>query len=131
MRGQGGGRGDSQQSDHMKRKSRIQAVADPRTSSVIVTAAKDLMDQVANIVATLDSVDAHQQKVVAFAIRYADPTEVQTLMQDLFQSPNARPSSSSTTQSALDERETQLEQENTTSTGTLQGGAGGAGAGPR
>ena len=63
--GGGGGRNNNNQtatSDRMKKKGRVLAVADERTSSIIVSAASELMPQIEEMVAQLDSSPAKKQK---------------------------------------------------------------------
>jgi hypothetical protein len=62
------------------RQTRVTAVPDPRTGSVIVSAAKDLMEQIAGIVAQLDSDPAKKKKVYVISVENRDPQEV---VQDL------------------------------------------------
>jgi general secretion pathway protein D len=122
------GGGSAQSSDRMKRKGKVLAVADRRTDSVIVTASRDLMSQIASMVDELDRVDAHQDMVSSFQIGYADPSEIQTLMQDLFQGTSARPSASSTASTALQQRTTQnAQQQSTSSSSSSFGGGSGTG----
>ncbi len=68
----------------------IVAVADPRTYSVIVTASKEEMPGVAEIIAQLDSSSARKQKVFVYTLENADVRQVETVLRNLFQSANAR-----------------------------------------
>ena len=61
--GRQGGLGNTQQaSERAKMKGRVMAVADQRTSSVIVSAASDLMPQIAEMIEQLDANPAKKQK---------------------------------------------------------------------
>ena len=55
---------------------RVTAVADPRTGSVIVSAARDLMPQIASIIEELDSDPAKKKKVYVIKVENRDPQEV-------------------------------------------------------
>src|SRR5882762_2354031 len=56
----------SNTSDRMKKKGQVTAVADQRTSSIIVSAASELMPQIAEMVAQLDSSSPKKQMVYVF-----------------------------------------------------------------
>ncbi len=55
---------------------RVTAVPDPRTGSVIVTASHDMMTQIANIIAELDSDPAKKKKVYVIKVENRDPQDV-------------------------------------------------------
>lgn len=59
---------------------RVTAVPDPRTGSVIVSAARDMMEQIASIIQSLDSDPAKKKKVYVIKVENRDPQEV---VQDL------------------------------------------------
>jgi general secretion pathway protein D len=125
-RGGGGGGGaaaggSSAQSDRIKRASQVLAVADGRTSSVIVTAAKDLMNQIAIMVTELDVPALRDQQVFVFHMTNGDPQQALQVLQNMFQtSTTSRSGSSSASQnSALMQRQ----QNNTTTTGSTTSGS--------
>lgn len=62
------------------RQARVTAVPDPRTGSVIVSAARDLMDQIAGIVEELDSDPSKKKKIFVIKVENRDPAE---LVEDL------------------------------------------------
>ena len=62
------------------RQTRVTAVPDPRTGSVIVSAAHDLMTQIGSIVEELDSDPAKKKKVYVIKVENRDPQE---LVEDL------------------------------------------------
>lgn len=68
----------------------VVAVPDPRTFSVIVTAAKDDMPGIAEIINQLDASSARKQKVFVYTLENADVRQVETVLKNLFQSSNAR-----------------------------------------
>lgn len=75
------------QSDRMKRMGRVIAMADARTSSLVVSAARDLMPQIESMINQLDASPAKKQKVHVVSLSHADPQDVQLILEDLFQSP--------------------------------------------
>jgi type II secretory pathway component GspD/PulD (secretin) len=75
---QGGG---NSQGDRIKKRNQVVAVADARTSSVVVTATKDLMEQISEMVDQLDH-PGKTQKMEVIHISNADPSEVLTVLQD-------------------------------------------------
>lgn len=92
--GQGGGRNSRNSTSRSSTATPLSAVADPRTQSVIVTASKDMMFQVAEIVAQLDASTARKQKVFVYTLENADVLQVESVLRDLFQVNGARSSSS-------------------------------------
>lgn len=136
----GGGRGGNNaatgaDSERMKSQSKVIAVADARTSSVVVSAAKELMPQIREIVTQLDANPARKQKVFVYSLENANVTEVQTVLRDLFESQNSRNSSSTLNQNnALQNRANNAAQQNNNQTGGgfgQGGGGGGFGGGGR
>ena len=72
----------------------VVAIPDPRTYSVIVTAAKEDMPAIAEIVAQLDASTARKQKVFVYTLENADVRQVEGVLKNLFQSSNARTTTS-------------------------------------
>jgi type II secretory pathway component GspD/PulD (secretin) len=81
----------------------VVAVADPRTSSVIVTASKEAMNDVAEVVEQLDASSARKQKVFVYTMENADVKQVETVLRNLFPSSNQRTTTSNQTD-ALSQR---------------------------
>jgi type II secretory pathway component GspD/PulD (secretin) len=73
-----------QSSDRLRRKGRVIAVADPRTGSVIVSAASELMPQVAEMIAQIDSNPARNQKVFIYDLDHADTENVSEILREMF-----------------------------------------------
>ena len=94
-RGGGGGGGRNGANTAASRATPVVAVADPRTYSVVVTASKDAMPQIAEIVAQLDADSARRQKVFVYTMENADVKQVETILKNVFQSSNTRSSTSS------------------------------------
>jgi len=108
---------NNNQSTAMQKQSQVIAVADARTQSVIVSASKDLMDQIAGMMEQLDVPSPRDQKVFVFHMKNGDPQEAVQVLQSMFQSTSgtsASSTSSSSQNSALQNREIQ----NATSMGT-------------
>lgn len=84
----GGNRGatTANTSERAIKQSRVVAVPDPRTRSVVVSAARNLMDQITAMIADLDSDPARKQKVFVFDVQNTDPEQVQEILQSLFPS---------------------------------------------
>ena len=83
----GGGRGQqTTESTRMLKQARVIAVPDLRTGSVVVSAARELMDQITPIVEALDSDPRRKQKVFVFDVENTDPQTVQNILQNLFPS---------------------------------------------
>jgi general secretion pathway protein D len=83
--GFGGGRsGASEQSSRTLQQTRVTAVPDMRTGAVVVSASKELMDQIGRMIEQLDSDPAKKQKVFVYSVENTDPEAVQQLIQTLF-----------------------------------------------
>lgn len=72
----GGNTGTTDRNSRKALQIRVTAVADPRTGSVIVSAARDLMPQIASIIEELDSDPAKKKKVYVIKVENRDPQEV-------------------------------------------------------
>jgi general secretion pathway protein D len=94
MRGPGGGGGRTTAtaagSDRMKKMGRVLAVPDPRSSSIIITASKTMMPQIADMIAELDAEKGRKEIVGFYDLQNADPSDVYNNLQDLFQRNNVR-----------------------------------------
>jgi len=122
----GGGRAgaeatQSDTSERARKLGRVLAVADQRTSSIIVAASKTLMPQIAKMVAELDSSPAKREKVAVYDLQNADPQDVQQVLQDLFNRNTYTRNSNTrnTQQNPLTTRQTQ--QQNTSGSSTSFG----------
>jgi type II secretory pathway component GspD/PulD (secretin) len=122
------------QSERAKRMGRVIAVADARTSSLVVCAARDLMPQIDSLVRQLDANGARRQKIHIVSLSNADPQDVQSVLQDLFPPPaNSRNNSSLLPQNnPLSSRsQTLLQQQQQQPGGGVGFGASPAGSGGR
>jgi hypothetical protein len=119
----------------MKKMTAVTAVPDPRTSSVVVTAGKDLMPQIATMVEQLDASEAGIVKATVIPLANADPIDVQTILQQLFTSSSKSANNNqNTTQANLlyQRQQTMSQQENNNSGNAFgTGGVTGGGSGGR
>jgi general secretion pathway protein D len=69
---------------HSKVSGQVLAVADPRTSSLLVSASSLLMPQIAKMIEELDASSARREVVKVFELQNADPQDVNQVLQDLF-----------------------------------------------
>ena len=132
----GGGGGNSAANDRVKKATQVTAVADNRIQAVIITAPKDLMEQIASMMNDLDVPSDRDQNVHVFTMMNGDPQQAVQVLQNMFQSSSTSSrngSSSSTQNSALQQRA----QNSTTTMGTtttssgVGGTTGGGGGGGR
>jgi general secretion pathway protein D len=77
----GGGGGNDQR---VKKRARVIAIADQRTASVVVSAAKDLMEQIDGVVKELDADDHGKMMVKSIPVENADLQQLNYALQDLF-----------------------------------------------
>jgi general secretion pathway protein D len=122
-------------SDRIKKETQVTAVADARIQAVIVTAPKDLMEQIASMMKDLDVPSERDQNVYVFKMNNGDPQQVATVLQNMFSNGStSRGGGTSTSQnSALQQRaqNTTTSMGSTTTTsgtgGSTYGGGGGGG----
>jgi general secretion pathway protein D len=110
-----GGRDSGGGNSRVKSRSRVLAVPDQRTSSVVVSAARELMDQIAAMVEQLDANPARKQTVRVYQLENADVQDVSQVLQDMFQrnQTSANRNSANST-STLRNRSNQQQQQSTT-----------------
>jgi type II secretory pathway component GspD/PulD (secretin) len=120
-------------SPKMKRETTVVAVADRRTQSVIVSASKDMMEQIDGVVKDLDQGDQGDQVLTALDFGGADPATVEQTMSGLFASSTSKAPTSTQTATPLANRYTgNANSMSTTTTSSSTGtGAGGGTAGVR
>lgn len=123
----GGGRGQAQPSDRSKKKGRVIAVPELRTGALIVSAASELMPQIAQIIRDIDGSNRHQNKVYVINIENGDPEEIGQVLRDTFDRNNVSRVNNNQ-QSALQSRQQQGIQQmgQQSQFGTTFGGGGGA-----
>jgi type II secretory pathway component GspD/PulD (secretin) len=84
----GGATANGATSERAIKETRVVAVPDLRTRSVVVSAARDLMPQIASMIEELDADPAKKQKVFVYSLENTDPQAVQELLQGMFPSQN-------------------------------------------
>lgn len=126
---------NNNQSAAMQKQSQVIAVADARTQSVIVSASKDLMDQIAGMMEQLDVPSPRDQRVFVFHMKSGDPQQAVQVLQNMFPSTtgaSANNANSSSANSALMMRQQQNATQmgsSSSSTGTGFGGGNSRGVG--
>jgi general secretion pathway protein D len=129
-RGGGGNAGDSSQ-QRIQKAQQVNAVPDSRIQAVVVTAPKDLMDEIASMMTELDVPSTRDQNVYVFQTKNGDPQAMVTVLQSMFgggNSSTSRGGTSSTTTSPLTTRANANTMSSTTTTSgsTGIGGTGGS-----
>jgi type II secretory pathway component GspD/PulD (secretin) len=138
FRGRGGFGGNnanasSDASQHMKKLGKVIAVPDPRTASLIVTASKSMMPQIAEMISELDSDKGKREVVSYYELENADPQDVYQNLQDLFNRSTVRMQNNNNQNTFLGRnnpltlRETQNQQGTTGNSATSGLGTGGVG----
>jgi general secretion pathway protein D len=134
MMGGGGGGGQagggSASSDRVKKATQVTAVADSRIQAVIVTAPKELIEEIAGMMKDLDVPSDRDQDVYVFQMKNGDPQQALQVLQNLFPSSSTSRSggsSSSSQNSLLMQRS--VNNNNTMGTTTTTTGIGGSGSG--
>jgi len=101
---------------------RVIAVPDPRTGSVVVTASRNLMPQIEKMITELDADAGRKQKVFVFDVENTDPLQVQSVLQSLFPANTTTGTrAASQTTSQLSRRANQAVSGTTTGTRTTTG----------
>ncbi len=106
-RGDGGGdrRGQSTQpSQRALLQTQVVAVGDPRTNSLVVTAARETMIDISEMIGRLDSTDAKRQRVFVHSLEHADVDGVAAVLRGMLGGPNGN--TGQPTASRLTERST-------------------------
>jgi type II secretory pathway component GspD/PulD (secretin) len=116
-------------SDRLKKKGRVLAVADARTASIIISAASEMMPQIEEMVAQLDSSPAKKQKVFVYSLENADVQQVETVLRDMFERTTTANRSSQNDTSALVNRRNQNQNNQTSGLGTSGLNSSGLGGG--
>ncbi len=118
--------GNGATSDRSKKMGKVIAVAEPRTRSLIVSAAKEMMPQIDAMVRSLDLSPAKKQKVRTYNLENASVTEVEAVLRAQFEAQNSR-NTQNNQNNALTTRQNQANQ--TTQQGLTSGFGQGGGRG--
>ncbi len=122
----GGGGTSSGSNDRIKKATQVSAVADSRIQAVIVTAPKDLMEEIAGMMKDLDVASTRDQKVYVFHMDNADSQQAAQVLQGMFQGNNSRTTTGSSQNSALQQRS--VNNATTTSSSSSSSGFGTSGS---
>jgi type II secretory pathway component GspD/PulD (secretin) len=126
----GNSAGGGSSNDRIKKATSVNAVADSRIQSVIVTAPKDLMEQIAGMMNDLDVPSTRDQKVFVFHMNNGDPQQAAQVLQTMFQgSSSSRSGSSSSSQNSALMQRAQNNATTTTSSSSGSSGFGGSSSG--
>ena len=105
-------------------------MADSRIQAVIVTAPKDLMEQIGSMMTELDVPSTRDQNVYVFHMNNGDPQQALSVLQSMFQTSGGSRGGGSSSSSALQLRE-QNSATTTSSSSTTSGTLGAPGGGGR
>jgi type II secretory pathway component GspD/PulD (secretin) len=118
--GGGASQSSGNQNQRIKKRNRIVAVPDERTASVVVTATRDLMDQIEAVVAELDADASNIRTVSVFPLQNTDPQQAMSVLQDIFEKNGTQNSRNNANQtSVLQSRQNQQNQQNLNNTGRM------------
>jgi len=133
---------NSAQNQRLKKRNRVVAYADQRTASVVVSASRDLMDQIEDVIHELDGNRRGQKTVKIFDTGQTDPAEILPVLQEIFQKNQTTGNKNAAgSTSALSSRSSQNNSQTGTSSGSsssssrtglgqgTRGGGGGGGTG--
>ena len=116
----------------MKKMGHVMAVPDLRTQTLVVSASKDLMPQIEDMINQLDDVDAGSLHVHYITLKNAEAQDVQQIVQDLFPAGSTTSRSTTTQNNPLLQRATTVQQNTLSSgvsSGITSGSTGGRGGG--
>jgi general secretion pathway protein D len=98
---------NASQSQRSLLQAEVIAVADARTNTVIVTASRDTMVEIATTIGRLDATGAKRQRVFTDKLENADADNVAAILQTMFGSQGSTSTSSQPSTSRLNQRTTQ------------------------
>ncbi len=125
----GGGRGGGNQ-QALRSDQRVVAVPDPRSTSIIVSAPRQMMNQIAQMVQQLDGNTGKRQQVYTYTLEHADVNNVQDVLRAMFEGQNSRSSRNQTQNnntSALNQRAGGFGSAGAAQGNATRGGGGGGG----
>ncbi len=113
-------------SDRALLQARVVAVPDPRTNCVIISASRDMMEDVALTIGRLDASDSKKQHVYVHTLENADPEAVAAILRGMFTDQDSTSANQNTT-SRLRQRQTSGASLDPNSVMNSSGGRGNAG----
>ena len=115
-RGSQGGSNNAQ-NQRIKKRNRVVAVADERTASVVVSATRDLMEQIEEVLDRLDGNAKGKKSVHVYHLEHTDPAEALPIFTEIFGQNTTQNSRNSAAQSsALSARSNSQNNQQTSST---------------
>lgn len=82
--GQGNQTSSNSQNQRIKKRNRVVAVADERTTSVVVSATRDMMEQIEDVIDRLDGNAKGKKSVHVYRLEHTDPAEALPVFQEIF-----------------------------------------------
>lgn len=123
---------NSAQSQRIKKRNRVVAVADERTASVVVSATRDMMEQIADVIDSLDGNSKGKKSVHVYRLEHTDPAEALPIFQEIFGKNTTQNSRNSAAQnSALTTRSQTSSSQTGSSSSSINGNRTGLGQGNR
>ena len=116
--------GGNSANDRIKKATAVNAVADARIQAVIVTAPKDLMEEIASMMKDLDVTSDRDQSVYVFKMDNGDSQYTAQVLQNMFGGNNSRNTTGQNQNSAL---QTRIQNNATTMGSSSSGGSSGFG----
>lgn len=86
--GGGGQRGGGANTSSTRAVVPVSAIADQRTSTVIVTASRESLVEIGSLIEQLDRSDAHKQQVFVYTLANANVQQIETVLKSIYQSSN-------------------------------------------
>jgi general secretion pathway protein D len=120
----------SGQSERSLLQTKVVAVGDPRTNSLVVTSSRETMSMIAEMVGRLDSTDAKKQRVYVYQIKHADADNVANVLRGMLGDQSATTAAGSAA-SRLSQRSQSGATMDTSDFSTSGNGRGGGGGGSR
>ena len=120
-----GGRGGTQQQP-LRSDQKVVAVPDPRSTSIIVSAPRQMIEQISQMIQQLDASNAKKESARIITLKHADVAKVEEILKGMFEGQNSRntQNGNQAQTSALNQRAGGFG-----TAGATQGGAGGGGGG--
>jgi len=107
----------------------VVAVADARTNTVLVTASRDTMLQIAETVGRLDASEAKKQHIYTYSLQNADADTVATILRGMFTDQSVNTANQTASNQVLTNRQTSGASNNATSTMNFNSSGSGSGGG--
>ena len=119
----------NQQSGRALLQAKVVAVGDPRTNSLVVTASRDTMMQIAETIGRLDATDAKKQRVFVHQLTHADADAVANVLRGVLGDQTSIQNTQQSGAGRLNNRSQQGATMDTSDFSNTGGGGGGGGGG--